>query len=248
MIRSVKSQLILFLTVLAIFLAVREKDFAFLGVLLTTMAVSVIAESLILYLKTGSFQITESSAITGLITGYVLSSDEALWKLSLAAVLAILSKHLIAFKKRHIFNPAAFGIFLGAILLGISTQWKGTYLWYIMIPFGAYFSYRMRKIEVIVGYAIISLIVFGGQAIAQRAPLVTIFGYFSYFYIFVMVIEPKTSPIRPISKYIFGAGTAVLVFILTEAGVRFDAELLSLLVMNATVPLLNKISFKGGPS
>jgi Na+-translocating ferredoxin:NAD+ oxidoreductase RnfD subunit len=48
-------------------------------------------------------------------------------------------------------------------------------------------------------------------------------------------------------KYLFGAGVATLIFVLTEAGVRFDAELFSLLIMNAAVPLLNRLSpIKGG--
>lgn len=68
------------------------------------------------------------------------------------------------------------------------------------------------------------------------------FGYLSYFYIFVMLIEPKTTPTRPLPKFIFGALTAVLIFIFSEIGVRFDAELATLLILNLTVPLLDKIS------
>jgi len=89
---------------------------------------------------------------------------------------------------------------------------------------------------------------FGAQAVAQRVSLWNIFGYFSYFYIFVMVIEPRTTPLNSIGKFIFGAGTAALIFILTEAGAGFDIELFSLLAMNVTVPLLNRIPLrKGGP-
>ena len=244
--KSIKTQLILYLVCVALFLAIKDKNFVFLFTTLVAVVSALAIEAFVLYLKTKTPQVTESAIITGLIVGYVISSDEAWWKIVLAAALAILSKHFIRFHKRHIFNPAAFGIFLSTILLGVSTQWKGTYLWYILIPFGIYFMHKIRKIEIVVGYAIISLALFGAQAFFQKVSLWNIFGYFSYFYIFVMIIEPKTTPINSLGKYIFGAGTAAFIFILTEIGAKFDVELLSLLVMNVTVPLLNKLSLKKG--
>ena len=242
--KSIRTQLILYLVCLALFLAAKDKDSAFTLAALLAIASAVVIEALILYLKTKTLQITESAIITGSIIGYVVSSDEAWWKIIFTAVLAILSKHVIRFRKRHVFNPAAFGIFISTILLGVSTQWKGTYLWYIMIPFGVYFAYKIRKVEIVFGYAIISLVLFGAQAFFQKVSLLNIFGYFSYFYIFVMVIEPKTTPLNSLGKYIYGAGTAAFIFILTETGAKFDVELLSLLAMNVTIPLLNKLSLK----
>lgn len=241
--KSIKTQLIIYLACFAIFLAFKDKDVGFLVIIIIAVASSLTVESTLKYIKTKSFQVTESSIITGLIVGYTLSSDEAWWKFILASALAILSKYLIRFRKKHIFNPAAFGIFL-TLVFGAFSQWRGTYYWYILFPFGIYFALKIRKIEVIISYAVISLGLFGTQAIFQHVSLQNIFGYFSYFFIFIMVIEPMTSPIKPIGKLIFGAGVAGIIFILTELGAKFDVELLSLLVMNATVPLLNKSSLK----
>jgi Na+-translocating ferredoxin:NAD+ oxidoreductase RnfD subunit len=245
--KSIKTQLIIYLAVFALAFAVKTRDFPFLGGLAIATFAAILIESFILYFTAKSFKITESSIITGMIIGYVLSTDESWWKFVLTVLLAISSKYLIALKKRHIFNPAAFGIFLSTILLGTSTQWTGTYMWYVLVPFGLYFAKKIKKMEIIIGYAIISLSLFGTQAFFQKVPLSNIFGYFSYFFIFIMVIEPMTTPFKPIAKYLFGAGTAALIFAFTEVGVRLDAELFSLLLMNVTVPLLNKISLnKGG--
>ena len=246
--KSIKVQLIFFLSGFAVFLAARDKDTAFLFAVAIAVISAVTAEELVLYLRERVFRVTESAMITGMITGFVLSSGQAWWKISLAAALAIFSKHLIRVKKRHIFNPAAFGIFLALILFGASTQWKGTYAWYVLAPFGFYFAHKLKKIEVILGYAVLSLLLFGTQALLEKVPVWNIFGYLSYFYIFVMVIEPKTTPLNRIGKYIFGAGAAALIFILTQAGARFDVELFSLLAMNVTVPALNKILIKNGGS
>lgn len=240
--KSIKTQIILYLVCFALFLAVKDKDFIFLFTTLIAVVSALAIETIVLYLRTKAFQITESAIITGLIIGYVLSTDEAWWKIALVSLIAILSKYLIRIKHRHIFNPAAFGIFLTIIVFGASTGWRGTYLWYILVPFGLYFAYRIKKVEVVTGYAVVSLLLFGIQAFLQKVSFWNIFGYLSYFYIFVIVIEPKTTSVNSTGKYLFGAGTATLIFILTQAGVKFDAELFSLLAMNATAPLLNRLS------
>ena len=65
--------------------------------------------------------------------------------------------------------------------------------------------------------------------------------FFNYFFIFIMLIEPKTTPPTRWPKIVFGAGTALLVFLLTEGGFRYEPELFALLLLNALVPFLNKI-------
>ncbi|MFH1127883.1 MAG: RnfABCDGE type electron transport complex subunit D [Candidatus Omnitrophota bacterium] len=244
--KSIKTQLILFLICFAIFLSLKNKDGAFLFAIAIAVISALVIESVILYFKTKTLQITESSIITGLIVGYVLSSDEAWWRFALASLLAILSKYLIRLQKKHIFNPAAFGIFLTLIIFGVSTQWQGTYIWYILLPFGFYFGHKIRKIEILIGYAVVALASFGIQAMLQKAALWHIFGYLSYFFIFIMLIEPLTSPIKPMGKFIFGACVAGVIFVLSELGAKFDVELFSLLAMNFTVSLFNKLLPKKG--
>ena len=244
--RSIKTHLILYLAVCAGALAVRDRDGAFVLSLAIAVVSAVALETGILYFKTKKVQFTESSVITGLITGFVLSSDELWWKCVFAAAAAILSKYLIRLRGKHIFNPAALGIFLSTVILGAGTQWKGTYLWYIVVPCGLYFAYALRKTGVVIGYALVSFLLFGTQALLQKVAPWHLFGYLSYFYIFVMVIEPKTSPAKKAEQYAFGAGIAALIFILTAAGSRFDVELFSLLVMNAALPLSRVLTLKGG--
>jgi len=244
--KSVKTQLIIYLLAFALFLSFRDKNFAFLGTAMICLIAACALDSFILYLKTKTLQLTESSAITGLIIGYVLAADEPWWIFALAAILAILSKHIIRFQKRHIFNPAAFGLFLTLIIFGASTEWKGTYVWYIVAPAGAYFAYKVRKIELLAAYFLTAIILFGTQALLNRVSLAGVFGYLSYFYIFVMAVEPKTTPVKLPGKYLFGACLAALIFILTQIGARFDVELLSLLAMNVATPFLNKIPVKKG--
>ncbi len=239
--KSIKTQLIIFLCAFALYLSFKDKNAIFLLTTLIAVLSAIGVESVILFFEHKKPIVTDSSIISGLIIGYVLSSDNPWWIFLLASLLAICSKHLIHFNKKHLFNPAAFGIFLAVIFFGAFTQWKGTYMWYILLPFGLYFISKIQKLEVLIGYAITALGLFATQAVIQKAPLLNIFGYLNYFFIFIMMIEPKTSPIRPIGRLIFGIGVAALIFILTQFAVRFDAEVSSLLIFNLFVPLLNRI-------
>ncbi|MCX5714897.1 MAG: RnfABCDGE type electron transport complex subunit D [Candidatus Omnitrophica bacterium] len=238
---SIKSQLIIYLALFASYLSIIDKNVSFLLAVLFATVSAAAVDSAFTYITSKKLLVTESSIISGLIIGYVLASDNRWWVFIAAAFIAIGSKHFIRFKGKHLFNPAAIGIFLSMVLLQAQTQWKGTYVWYIVVPFGLYFVWKIRKLEVLYNYAVSSLVLFGIQAFTQHVPPANIFGYFSYFYIFVMLIEPKTTPIKPLTKTIFGIGVAALIFALTQAGVTFDVELASLLVLNMCVPVLNKI-------
>lgn len=244
--KSIKAQLIIYLTCLAVFLAIKDKSIIFLLTIGLAVFSALGVESVILYSRTKVWKFTSSSIITGLIIGFVLSSDQEWWKLPAACALAIVSKYLIVFKKEHIFNPASLGVFLSIILFSAFTQWKGTYLWYILLPGGVYFAKKIGKFKILISYFLVSVILFGIQAIIQKVPLGHILGYLSFFYIFVMIIEPKTSPVKPRGQIIFGAGIAILIFILTESGARFDVELFSLLVFNIGILLINKVTPKKG--
>lgn len=240
-IRSIKTQLILFLCCFAVFLFIRDKSIAFLLAMTLAVVSTVVMDLIIVYVRTKALRVTESAVITGLIIGYVLSSEEAWLKFVFSSCVAVFSRHFIFFQKRHIFNPAALGILASTILFGASTQWMGTYVWYMVVPFGLYLAYKIRRVEVVVGYVVVSCVLLGISAAVQQLPVFGIFGYVSYFYIFIMLVEPKTGPANMIGKYLFGGGAAALAFIFTEIGGRVDAELWALLIMNVMVPLLSKL-------
>jgi Na+-translocating ferredoxin:NAD+ oxidoreductase RnfD subunit len=238
---SIKTQAILFLSAFAIFLSVKDRDAVFLFTTFIAVVFAALCESVFIFLKGKKPALTESSILSGLIIGFVIFRSQPWWIFALAAILAITSKYVLRFNNKHIFNPAAFGIFTAIILLRAQTQWQGTYDWYILAPAGLYAIIRIRKSELFFGYGVVTFILFGAQAVMQKVPVLNIFGYLSYFYIFVMIIEPRTTPVKPRAKWLFGASLAALIFVLTGTGVKFDVELASLLIMNMCVPLLNKL-------
>ena len=238
-IKSIKVQLSIFLMLFALYASFIGKDALFLLSLGISLIAAIGTDTFITYLKTRKIVITESSVVSGLIIGYVLSSSQTWWIVVLASALAIASKHLIRLNARRIFNPAGFGVLAATFLLGAITEWKGAFIWYLIIPFGVYFSFKIRKLELVAGYFIVSFILFGSQAIINKVNITDIFGYLNYFFIFIMLIEPMTTPITHYGKIIFGSGAGALIFVLYLLGIK-EAEIVSLLCFNLLTPLLNK--------
>ncbi len=239
--RSVKVQINLFLAAFAGYLILRDFSLKLLAGFAWAVLFTALIEAAILLLKTKKFQVTASAITSGWIIGFVLSAGSPWWMFFAAAALTIGSKHLLRFRGKNLLNPAACGLFLAILLLKGYTEWKGAYLWYFLIPAGLYLVYKIRKWEIVAGYFIMSLALFIPQTLAQGASLTDIPWYFNYFFIFIMLIEPKTTPPVFWPKVVFGAGAALLIFLLTEWSFRYEPELFALLAMNALVPWINKI-------
>jgi len=91
----------------------------------------------VLKIKKEQLYFPKSAIITGLIISLIAFPNIHL--VALAAALAILSKHIIAWKGRHFFNPAGFGLFIAALLGGFNVWWGA-------IPLVIVFSY-LRTIK-----------------------------------------------------------------------------------------------------
>ncbi|HOY10281.1 MAG TPA: RnfABCDGE type electron transport complex subunit D, partial [Candidatus Omnitrophota bacterium] len=97
-VRSIKTQLIIYLACFAVFLSIKDGRPVFLFTTTIAVVSAFGIDSIIRQLRTKVFQIAESAIITGFIIGYVISSDEAWFVFVLASLLAIFSKHVIRFK------------------------------------------------------------------------------------------------------------------------------------------------------
>lgn len=149
---------------------------------------------------------SESSLITGLLLYFLFWPSFAVLDVAgvaLACVLASASKYALAWRGRHIFNPAALGAFAtGLTGLNIATWWAATpaMLW-LLVPGVLLVLYRTRKILMasvytVVATSIITLDLLRAgmtagmgvyQALAQR-PLLFFVGF--------MLTEPLTLPPR----------------------------------------------------
>ncbi|MGA8790955.1 MAG: oxidoreductase [Paenarthrobacter sp.] len=149
---------------------------------------------------------TESSLITGLLLYFLFWPAFGVTDMTgvaLACVVASVSKYALAFRGRHIFNPAAAGAFVtGLTGLNIATWWAATpaMLW-LLVPGVLLVLYRTRKmlmatVFLVVAAGIITVELLSrsmtvGQALWQslaQRPLLFFVGF--------MLSEPLTLPPR----------------------------------------------------
>lgn len=189
----------------------------------------------------------ESSIITALILSLIFGPapiTEA-WKfLIVAALAAIISKYLFVKNRSHIFNPAAFGAVASALIIGQPASWwiGGIVMAPIIIAGGVLIIQKIRRFHLVGSFLAIyfsllflDILAFGGgdffviavslKNLLIASPLL--------FFLFVMIVEPLTSPQTLRHRVYFGLLIAVSFFALQKfiPSVEFSLEL-SLLIGN----------------
>ena len=105
-----------------------------------------------------------------------------------------------------------------------------------------YFKWRIT-VSYLIAAAAMSLImstVFGDTDLITRL-LFTLFVGSSIFLAFFMATDPATTPFTGTGQIIFGVGLAVLIVLMQTYMNFFGASIVALLIMNLTVPLLDKV-------
>lgn len=187
-----------------------------LGAMLATLVVLLTASLLsnaVIGRLAGARPHADSAVITGLLLWFLYwpSSDPlTLGWLALAAVLASLSKYLIAVRRRHLVNPAAAGVVLLTLigwLAGIDSVvypswWAASEVLFPVVLVGALLVLRRtRRLSIAVVFALVAapLVVWGLVAFgsAPAEALRTAFvAYPIVFFAGFMLSEPLTLPPR----------------------------------------------------
>ena len=162
----------------------------------------------------------ESSLVTALILLFVMRpglEGPALTGLALSGALASLSKYLIAWRGRHIFNPAAFGAAIVSIAgaFGASAWWGAAASWWVGTPamaipvalVGLVLLWRIERVRVVLVFLLVAVgtavVCQGAQAQQLEAGFdlgaalssAVLHSPFLFLGVF-MVAEPLTSPPR----------------------------------------------------
>ena len=167
----------------------------------------------------GAVANVDASLITGLILALVLaptSLSDIAGSVTLAAVavIASASKYILAFRKKHIFNPVAFALALSALLLGVQTAWWASGSLFL-IPFiligGLMVAYKLQKFDLITAFFAASLITVATISPNFVAGVQAAFLYSAIlFFAFVMLTEPLTMPNTRALRIVYGILIGVL--------------------------------------
>jgi ferredoxin-NADP reductase/Na+-translocating ferredoxin:NAD+ oxidoreductase RnfD subunit len=158
----------------------------------------------------------ESIFITALILALILdpvsaSDGKGVGVAILASVWAIASKFMFAVGRKHIFNPAALGVALTALLLGRpATWWVGGSLPLLPIVLigGLLLVRKLRRFDLVVTFAVVALATVLATTVPSQFGAVlraTLFSTPLFFFAFVMLTEPLTAPTMRMPRLAFAA-------------------------------------------
>ncbi len=161
----------------------------------------------------------ESVYITALILVLILEpaslTDLAgVAALAFASVWAIATKFLLTVSRKHVFNPAAAGAVLSALVLDHpATWWVGgnTALLPAVLIGGLLLVRKLRRFDLVGAFVAVAL---ATTLVTSASPLMalnqTLFSSPLLFLAFVMLTEPLTSPTMPVPRLVFAAIVGVL--------------------------------------
>lgn len=202
-----------------------------LGQALPPILAAITSDAILRFFRLKKWTISLSALISGLIIGLVAQFGEKTLVLISIAVAAIIVKFLVRLDGRHVFNPAATGLFIGLLLLSSWPSWwvggTNTWIFAIWIPI---LLYKQRRWAPMVGF-LVPVIIFNGLTILSSVSLL--------FFMSVMLIEPKTSPTGVQIGLVYGLIVGLGYLLLSQTA--YDSLIASLLIGNLGARLLPKI-------
>jgi Na+-translocating ferredoxin:NAD+ oxidoreductase RnfD subunit len=178
------------------------------------------------------------------------------WTCLLAAFLAVLSKTIFRFNKKHIFNPSAFGI-VATILLTHDAwlspgQWGNhTILFFLILTLGTIVVTRVQKLDTSIAFLFtFTGLLYWRQVLVLGWPLDHFMHSVStgglLLFSFFMISDPKTSPNHPMARVIWAMTIAAVSFWLAAFRWKYNTPVWILVAAAPLVPLLDHL-FKARP-
>lgn len=138
----------------------------------------------------------ESVYITAIILSLIITPIKSFKELPLfmaVSVLAISSKYFLAVKQKHLFNPAATGVFLCFLIFKFGASWwvGNSYMPILLLIGGLLVVRKVRKFSLVLSFLVISLVSIG-KDLLQIGPLIA--NSPLLFFAFIMLTEPQTTP------------------------------------------------------
>ena len=166
------------------------------------ISVSMLFELVLGRLTYGRFPHLASAYISGISVGILIRSP-AFWPYALCSAIAIMSKYVIRWKNRHLWNPSNFAICAMLLLAPeavstLSIQW-GNDIWPLLVVWtlGAVIVYRVKLFHITATYvlsffafAALRSLITGHAFLAEAAPIT---GPMYQLFIFFMITDPKTT-------------------------------------------------------
>jgi Na+-transporting NADH:ubiquinone oxidoreductase subunit NqrB len=187
------------------------------------VGVSVVTELILSRIINGTWKNPASAYISGISVGILIRST-MVWPYVVTALLSIVSKYVLRYRGRHIWNPSNFGISwmlftAPATVAGLSIQW-GNNLWAMVVIWllGMVIVWRARRLHITLAYVLgfllfsyLRSIFTGDPFFTEAAPLT---GPMYQLFIFFMITDPATTVKSRRGQIIVAVLIALVEFIL----------------------------------
>jgi ferredoxin-NADP reductase/Na+-translocating ferredoxin:NAD+ oxidoreductase RnfD subunit len=202
----------------------------------------------------------DSSLVTGLILFLIMfpsSTTAGLGGILAAGLAAGASKFVLAFRGRHIFNPAATGAVVATLLgVGVAGWWvANAYMLPVVAVGAALLLYRTRKVSMGVVFLAVTVGILGVGLVQGGLPpgaalQLVLTSYPVLFLVGFMMTEPLTLPPRRRQQWLFAAIVGAVFALQPSIGPVFLGPEFALVIGNAVAFLMGqrrgvRLSFTG---
>ncbi|MFL5802911.1 MAG: RnfABCDGE type electron transport complex subunit D [Roseiflexaceae bacterium] len=192
---------------------------------------------------------SESVYISALILALIITpiaSYHDLWFLGWSGVWAMASKYILAIKRKHLFNPAAFAVALTALTINqTASWWVGTIS---MLPFvligGLLIARKIRRFDMIASFflAVLATVVLA-SLLSQESIITGLRNTLLYspllFFAFVILTEPLTAPPTRQLQIVYGALVGLLFTPQFHIGTLYTSPEIAILIGNVFAYLVS---------
>jgi len=155
-----------------------------------------------------------SAVLSGMIVGFVLDPFTPLALTAAVGILATLSKHVLASKRWHVFNPAALALLVSVPLFGTGQSWWGALpdlSWpfvLLLLAGGTFIVDRINKAPLVLAFLGTSFGLFTALALVEPAAVAELFRapflQATLFLALFMLTDPPTAPSRYPDQVVVG--------------------------------------------
>ncbi|HYK92527.1 MAG TPA: RnfABCDGE type electron transport complex subunit D [Thermoplasmata archaeon] len=171
-------------------------------------------------IRFSSFRFPDAGIATGAFLALLLPPTAIVFEAGIVAFAAIALRHILRYRGRPWFNPAAMGVVIGAVMFGMAPAWwvaLGTTGELLMLALGVVVlarSWRTWRLPVtfLIAYAALATLyhfLYGG-ATSLPVLALSVFDPTALFFGLYMVPEPRTAPSDPHAQPLYSAVVAVL--------------------------------------
>lgn len=192
----------------------------------------------------------ESIYITAFILALIISPVAptdlyGLAFLTFASAWSMAAKYIFAIGKKHLFNPAAFGIALGALMLGHSASWwvggNVPLLPFVLVG-GLLIVRKIRRFDLVIAFSIVTLVtvVLTASGSGPVTAITQTLLHSSFLFLgLVMLTEPLTMPPSRTLRILYGALVGFLFAPNIHLGSFYFTPELALLIGNVFVYIVS---------